>query len=86
MEKATTIWMNTKEAIDAMHIKPWQRWSPESPIHYSGGDWASYDVYPDLIGNIRVMIYNGDADPCVPYTGDQIWTNDMVAKLGLSGS
>jgi len=84
MEKATTIWMNRPEAVKAMHVKAWQRWSPESPIHYSGGDWDSYDVYPDLIGNIRVMIYNGDADPCVPYTGDESWTKDMVAKLGLS--
>jgi len=84
MEKATTVWMNHPDAIKAMHVNPWQKWRPESPIHYSGGDWDSYDVYPDLIGNIRVMIYNGDADPCVPYTGDEIWTKDMVAKLGLS--
>jgi len=84
MEKATTVWMNTPEAIKAMHVKAWQKWKPESSIHYSGGDWDSYDVYPDLIGNIRVMIYNGDADPCVPYTGDEIWTKDMVAKLGLT--
>jgi len=83
MEKATTVWMNRPEAVKAMHVKAWQKWRPESPIHYSGGDWDSYDVYPDLIGNIRIMIYNGDADPCVPYTGDMSWTKDMVAKLGL---
>lgn len=84
MEKATTKWMNHPDVVKALHVKHWQEWSPESPIHYSGGDWHSYGVYPDIIGKIRVLIYNGDADPCVPYTGDMSWTKDMVAKLGLS--
>ena len=37
-------------------------------------------VYPDLIGKIRIMIYNGDQDNCIPYTQDESWT----AQLGLA--
>ena len=38
-----------------------------------------YDVtlYPDLVKNLRVLIYNGDADSCVPYIGNQEWTTGM---------
>jgi hypothetical protein len=38
-------------------------------------------VYPKLINaNIRVLIYSGDVDSCVPYLG----TYRCVEKLGLS--
>jgi len=39
---------------------------------------ASVTLYPELIKAIRVLIYNGDADSCVPYVGNQEWTSSMV--------
>ena len=34
---------------------------------------ASVTLYPDLIkSSLRVLIYNGDADTCVPYVGNQV--------------
>lgn len=40
---------------------------------------ASVTLYPDLIkSSLRVLIYNGDADTCVPYVGNQEWTSGMV--------
>jgi hypothetical protein len=35
------------------------------------------DVYPDLISRLRVLIFNGDFDACVPYTDNQLWTEEM---------
>jgi carboxypeptidase C (cathepsin A) len=29
---------------------------------------------------MRVLIYNGDADACVPYKGNEEWTEAMVDK------
>eukprot|EP00040_Diaphanoeca_grandis_P016095 m.82913 g.82913 ORF g.82913 m.82913 type:complete len:497 (+) comp25571_c0_seq2:670-2160(+) len=37
-------------------------------------------VYPDLIGSIRILIYNGDQDNCIPYTQDEAWTSGMGLK------
>eukprot|EP00656_Telonema_subtile_P007169 TRINITY_DN1335_c0_g1_i3.p1 TRINITY_DN1335_c0_g1~~TRINITY_DN1335_c0_g1_i3.p1 ORF type:complete len:250 (-),score=49.71 TRINITY_DN1335_c0_g1_i3:156-905(-) len=38
---------------------------------------ASVTLYPSLIPRIRVLIYNGDADPDVPYIGNEEWTVGM---------
>ncbi len=35
------------------------------------------DTYPYLVSNIRVTIYNGDWDACVPYTDGEGWTTGM---------
>ena len=47
--------------------------------YYSSGP-ASVTLYPHLIGKIRVLIYNGDSDACVPYKGNEEWTTSMVTK------
>ena len=36
------------------------------------------DLYPRLVGNVAVMIYNGDVDACVPYTDNEAWTENMA--------
>ena len=41
------------------------------------------DTYPELIKYMRVLIYNGDWDACVPQTDGARWTSGMgygVAK------
>ena len=40
---------------------------------------ASVTLYPSLIGKIRILIYNGDADSCVPYKGNAEWIADIEA-------
>lgn len=42
---------------------------------------ASVVLYPELIqSHLRVLIYNGDADSCVPYIGNIEWTTSMETK------
>lgn len=38
------------------------------------------DIYPTLIPNYRVTIYNGDADACVPFNDNEAWTSGMNIK------
>jgi len=35
------------------------------------------DIYPFLIRHLDVLIFNGDGDACVPYTGNDAWTRGM---------
>lgn len=34
-------------------------------------------IYPSLIKNYRVLVFNGDVDACVPYNGNEQWTSGM---------
>ena len=34
------------------------------------------------MGKIRILIYNGDADACVPYKGNEEWTEGLAAQVG----
>eukprot|EP00948_MAST-09A_sp_MAST-9A-sp1_P004243 g4243.t1 len=50
-----------------------------SRFGYNSTGPASLTLYPSLIkSGLRVLIYNGDADSCVPYIGNEEWTTSMV--------
>merc|ERR1711871_1256865 len=52
-----------------------------SQFSYNSTGPASVTLYPSLIrSGIRVLIYNGDADSCVPYIGNEEGTTGMVEK------
>jgi len=51
-----------------------------SKFEYKSSGPASVTLYPNLIKSIRVLIYNGDADTCVPYIGNEEWTTSMAAQ------
>jgi hypothetical protein len=53
---------------------------PGAIFDYDASGPASVTLYPTLIKSMRVLIYNGDADSCVPYVGNQEWTSGMVDK------
>jgi len=50
-----------------------------SSFEYRSSGPASITLYPKLIKALRVLIYNGDADSCVPYIGNEQWTTSMVS-------
>ena len=48
------------------------------PVHYTRiVQDERVTVYPHLIGKIKIMIFNGDQDNCIPYTQDEAWTAGM---------
>jgi len=52
-----------------------------SLFKYDSSGPASVLIYPSLIqSKLRVLIYNGDADSCVPYVGNKEWTVSMESS------
>ena len=41
-------------------------------------------MYPELVKKVRVLIYNGDADTCVPFKGNEEWIDGLAAKNVIS--
>lgn len=52
----------------------------QSRFQYKTSGPASFLLYPNLIRKIRVLIYNGDADACVPYIGNAEWLGELEKK------
>lgn len=44
-----------------------------SSFDYDSAGPASITLYPELVKKLHVLIYNGDADSCVPYNGNEEW-------------
>ena len=61
----------------ALHLK-----GPGSGFKYKQSGPASQLLWPHLVQHMRVLIYNGDADLCVPYKGNE----ELVTNLETSGS
>eukprot|EP00912_Choanoflagellata_sp_UC4_P002338 UC4_evm3s1468 len=51
----------------------------ESGFNYHSSGPASVTLYPSLVKKLRILIYNGDSDACVPYKGNEEWTEDLAA-------
>lgn len=61
----------------ALHLK-----GPGSGFKYKSSGPASQLLWPHLVQHMRVLIYNGDADLCVPYKGNE----ELVTNLETAGS
>jgi len=78
-------------ALPAYLLRPDVRKALHMPIEGGGSSFAydslgpaSVTLYPDLLqAGLRVLIYNGDADSCVPYVGNEAWTAGM-AEIGVA--
>jgi carboxypeptidase C (cathepsin A) len=76
-------YFNRKDVKEALHInkeKEWKLCNEKINKNYIQQYKTSYWAYPALFeNNIRVLIYNGDADIVVPFNGNQLW----IESLGL---
>lgn len=59
----------------ALHLEGFEPGS--SRFSYDTSGPASITLYPELVKKLRIMIYNGDADACVPYIGNEEWISDL---------
>eukprot|EP01061_Rhynchopus_euleeides_P012090 TRINITY_DN216_c0_g1_i1.p1 TRINITY_DN216_c0_g1~~TRINITY_DN216_c0_g1_i1.p1 ORF type:complete len:472 (+),score=190.02 TRINITY_DN216_c0_g1_i1:39-1418(+) len=68
--------------VNATHVKPisfkWATCQTAPGWSYnSNRKNLPRDTYPLLVENMRVLIYNGDWDACVPYNDNEAWTSSM---------
>ena len=75
---AIPVYFAKSEVREALHM-PME--SLTSGFDYDLSGPASVTLYPSLLqAGLRVLIYNGDADACVPYIGNEIWTTGMEER------
>ena len=66
-------WLQQPDVRKALHF------GQPNPVQfdYSTSGPASITLWPRLAKDLRVLIYNGDADDCVPYKGNEEWTTSL---------
>lgn len=71
-------WVTKSEVRKALHLI-----SPPgaSGFSYNASGPASITLWPELAQKLRVLIFNGDADSCVPYNGNEEWVG-MLEERG----
>ena len=69
-------YLKRQDVRTALHLESVE----PSGFSYARSGPASVLLYPELMKKIRVLIYNGDADACVPYKGNEEWTTGLAAQ------
>ena len=77
---ATQKWIVRADVRKALHLTT----AGQSAFHYKTSGPASITLYPFLMQKLRILIYNGDADACVPYKGNEEWITSLVDAGDLS--
>jgi len=75
-ESATVNWITSAAVRRALNLMAPGR----SSFSYSHGGPPSITIWPSLITKMRVLIYNGDADDCVPYKGNEEWITQLEGQ------
>jgi carboxypeptidase C (cathepsin A) len=82
-DAATGVYLNRADVTKALHVEAsqnyWGKWETcTDKINYIPNiKNLPRDTYPDLVANLKVLIFNGDVDACVPYTDGEAWTTGM---------
>ena len=91
-DDASFEYMNTPSVQETFHVResalarpPEWRWSvcaDEPYVNYTKTVLdLSKSVIPGLVKNgVRVLVFSGDVDACVPYTGSRIWVAEVAEK------
>jgi serine carboxypeptidase-like clade 1 len=77
-------WLNNPTVRSALHVPPEEFYGYKffldqiaPPFNYTSDVASLVPTYRRLIPRIKVLIYNGDIDPCVPYNGNEEWTRGL---------
>jgi serine carboxypeptidase-like clade 1 len=83
------MYYNTPEVREAIHAAPLEssgRWEPCSDVlHYKNSPESLVHVHRELLdAGLQALIFSGDHDYVVPYTGtrDWVWSMDLRVARG----
>ena len=60
--------------VDAVKLA---HWTTCYDIDYTTTVHDERAMYHELVANMKILVYNGDADACVPWIGNEEWTRSM---------
>ncbi|OQU78933.1 hypothetical protein SORBI_3008G073700 [Sorghum bicolor] len=81
-DEVATAWLNNDSVRSAIHaepvssIGPWVLCTDKLTFHHDAGSMIIYHKNLTSQG-YRALIYSGDHDMCVPYTGSLAWTTSL---------
>lgn len=81
-DEVATAWLNDEGVRKAIHAKPvsvageWEICTGRITFSHDTGSMIPYHVNLTSLG-YRALIYSGDHDMCVPFTGSQAWTRSV---------
>ncbi|CAN8270566.1 unnamed protein product [Cochlearia groenlandica] len=85
-DRVATVWLNDPAVRKAVHadkeekIGQWKLCTGQIEYRHDAGSMIEYHRNLTL-GGYRALIYSGDHDMCVPYTGSEAWTRSMGYKV-----
>eukprot|EP01052_Picozoa_sp_SAG31_P014404 SAG31_NODE_893_length_11177_cov_10.241806_9_plen_425_part_00 len=92
---ATTAYLNRDAVRNAIHVRSnheeqlaygpgggggWRLCGMRGVAYDRDGTKSLLPMYPSLVAKLRILIFSGDADACVPYIGSQAWTSELAAN------
>ncbi|KAK1318944.1 Serine carboxypeptidase 1 [Acorus calamus] len=85
-DEVATTWLNNATVRNAIHsqsldmIGSWELCTDKIDFMHDAGSMIKY--HKDLTSKgYRVLIFSGDHDMCVPYTGSEAWTRSLGYKI-----
>ncbi|KDP26877.1 hypothetical protein JCGZ_18035 [Jatropha curcas] len=85
-DEVATAWLNDESVRKAIHAAPksiagpWELCSDRIDYEYGAGSMLPYHKNLTMQG-YRALIYSGDHDMCIPFTGTQAWTRSLGYKI-----
>eukprot|EP00850_Spirogloea_muscicola_P003593 SM000014S00381 [mRNA] locus=s14:1000135:1004860:+ [translate_table: standard] len=81
-----TLWLNDPDVRRALHARPAAeigRWELcTQSLHYKHNAGSMIPKHRSLtLAGFRALIYSGDHDMCVPYTGTESWTRSLGYRV-----
>ncbi|CAN4098617.1 unnamed protein product [Withania somnifera] len=81
-DRVATVWLNNEDVRKAIHADsttatgPWELCTEKISLSHDSGSMIKYHRNLTARG-YRALIYSGDHDMCVPYTGSETWTRSL---------
>ena len=84
-ERALTAWANEPEVREALHVLSEADlgvYRGSTHLNYGRDEHNTYAIYQQLLAaGKRILVYSGDVDNCLPWTGSLQWVEEIGATL-----